>query len=159
MKWREPWAVSIKQQPRFNLLSRDVLKSALVCGAMFAGSLIVVGLVEDFSIQLERASRILWIAPAFGVLVTVFYYAINWLSPRKIYSGRLGIVIEKGTEHSIIPWRVIEHYAFVRCDGFDVLRLTDKVGDSLELFLSEKVNSHEVERELLEKTREHPDIP
>lgn len=156
MKWREPWAISIRQQARFNPLGRGVLKSALVWSAMFAGLAIMVNLGEDLSVQMERLSR-LWFAPAIGVPLALLVYAAGWLSPRRIESGPNGIVIVKGQELDLIPWRAIENYAFGRSDGRDILAITHSGGGSHVLFLSDKVHPKEVERELMKETGKQPD--
>jgi hypothetical protein len=151
MKWREPWAVSLEQQPRFNLLGRGVLKSALTWSAVLAVLIIVRSLGEDLPVQLERLSR-LWVAPAVGVPLAALLYVVEWLSPRKVDSGPKGIVVSKGERMSLIPWEVIAKYAFVESGGLRGLRLTDKDGGSLTLFLPDKVRLDEVERELVERT-------
>ena len=155
MKWREPWSVSIKQQARFNVLGRDVLKSAVLWSAMFVGLAIVVNLGEDVSVQLERLSR-LWFAPAIGVPLAVFIYAANWISPRKIDSGPNGIVVVKGQNISLIPWGAIEQYMLGREGGLNLLHITDNGGVGHRLFLSDKVHPKDVERELVKQTGKHP---
>jgi hypothetical protein len=155
MKWREPWSVSIKQQARFNLLERHVLKSAVLWSAMFAVIAVVANLGEDVSVQLERLHR-LWFAPALGFPLAVFIYAVNWISPRQIDSGPNGIVVVKGQSISLIPWGAIEHYTLGREGGFNVLHVTDTDGGGHRLFLSAKVHPKEVERELVKHTGKHP---
>ena len=155
MKWREPWSISIKQQPRFSLIGRDVLKGALIWSALFAGLALIVNLGEDLNVQLERASH-LWFAPALGVPLAVLLYVMGWLSPRQISSGPNGIVVVKGELISLIPWHAIKHYAFSRNAGLNVLHLTDVGGGSHMLFLSDKVHPKEVERELVKETGKHP---
>ena len=155
MKWREPWAVSLRQQARFNVLGRDVLKSAVLWSSMFVGLAIVVNLGEDWSVQLERLSR-LWFAPAVGVPLAMFIYAANWISPRQIDSGPNGIVIVKGQYISLIPWGAIEHYAFSREGGLNLVNITGTDGVDHKLFLPDKVHPKEVERELVKRTGKPP---
>ena len=155
MKWREPWSVSLKQQARFNLLQRDVLKSALLWSAMLAGIAVVANLGEDASVQFERLSR-LWFAPAIGFPLAVFIYAVNWISPRQVDSGPNGIVVSKGQSLSIIPWGAIEQFSLDRASGVNVLHLADTAGGTHTLYISAKVHPKEVERELMKRTGRRP---
>ncbi len=155
MKWREPWAVSLKQQQRFNLLGKEVLRGALLWTAVLAAVGLLANLGEAFSVQLERASN-LWIAPAIGVPLALFIYVSGWLSPRQVDSGPNGIVIVKGDQICLIHWQAIESYSLVRDAGHNVLSVTDQWGNGHTLFLSDKVHPKEVERELVKMTGKHP---
>ena len=155
MKWREPWAVSLKQQRPFNLFSREVLKGMAIWTTVLAAVGLVANLGEGPSTQLERVAN-LWIAPAIGVPLAVFIYVTGWLSPRSVDSGPKGIVVVKGDQITLVPWQAIESYAFARSDGHNVLQISDHSGGSHLLYLADKVHPKEVERELVEMIGKHP---
>ena len=155
MKWREPWAVSLKQQRPFNLFGRKALKGMAVWTAVLAAVGLIANLGEDLPTQLDRAAN-LWIAPAIGVPLAVFIYVTGWLSPRSIDSGPNGIVVVKGDQIALVPWPGIESYGFARSGGHNVLHIEDQWGGGHSLYLSDKVHPKEVERELVKMTGKHP---
>ncbi len=155
MKWREPWLISLKQQRRFNLLSREALTGMAVWTAVMAAAGVVANLAEDLSVQLERLSN-LWIAPTIGVPLAIVLYVIRWLSPRSIDSGPNGIVVVKADQIVLIPWRAIEMYGFSIGGSHNSLDIKDQWGVSHSLYLADSVDPGEVERELVKMTAKHP---
>ena len=155
MKWREPWKVSLKQQPRFNLLGRDVLRSAATWTAVLVVVCLLASLGEARSVQVERLAN-LWIAPLLGIPLASILYVIRWLSPRKVDSGPRGIVISKSDHLGLVPWIAIQSYGFTRSAGHDVVHITDQVGNTITLFLADNMHPKEVESELVKMTGKHP---
>ncbi|MGY1521240.1 hypothetical protein [Luteimonas sp. A482] len=157
MKWREPWSVSLKQQQRFNLFGKEMLRGAILWTAILVAVGLLANLGEDIATQLERTSR-LWIAPAIGVPLGLLIYVTGWLSPRQIDSGPNGIVIVKGDQISLIYWPAIESYMLGRDSGHNVLHIADESGGRHTLFLADKVQPQEVERELVRMTGKHGEL-
>lgn len=155
MKWREPWAASLKQQSPFNLFSRQVLKAIVAWTAVLVAVGLIAVLGGDRGTQVERAAN-LWIAPALGVPLALFIGIAGWLSPRSIDSGPNGILVTKGDRSTLIPWQAIETYGFARNGGHHVLHIEDRRGNRHSLYLAGKVHPPEVERELVRMARKHP---
>lgn len=155
MKWREPWAISLKQQRPFGLFNREVLKEMVVWTGVLAAMGLIANLGEDLVTQLERTAN-LWIAPALGVPLAILIYITRWLSPRGIDSGPNGIVVAKGDQITLIPWGAIVSYGFARSVRHTILHIEDKRGGSHSLYLADAVNPQEVERELVKMVGKKP---
>jgi len=155
VKWREPWAISLKQQRPFNLFGREVLLGILTWTVSLAllGVLLIV--VSERSIPVERVAN-LWIAPAVGIPLAIFIYVTGWLSPRCIDSGPNGIVLTKAGQMTLIPWRAIYSYSFDRIGSHSTLHIEDGDGGRYCLYLADRVLPSEVERELIRMTGKHP---
>ena len=157
MKWREPWAVSLKQQRPFNLFGREVLVGVATWTVVLALLGIVLHVVSERSIQIERIAN-LWVAPAVGVPLAVFIYVIGWLSPRCVDSGPNGIVVTKAGQLTLIPWGSIRSYEISHSDGHNLLQLECRDGSSHRLHLADSVLPSGVERELIAMAEKHPNI-
>jgi hypothetical protein len=154
MKWREPWKFSLGQQQPFNPFSRSVLKDAVLWSAVLLAMMLLSTLGQDGAVQLERAFR-LWLAPVLGGSLALLIYAVRWLSPRMVASGPSGLVISKGDQLVLIPWRAIDHYAFQRMAGANALVLVDTLGHTHMLALAQSIHPDDVERELVRVAGKH----
>ena len=155
MKWREPWGVSIKQQPRFNPFGKAGLKDFLLWSLVLAAIMLLSSLGESAAVWAERAGR-LWLAPALGGILAIILYTVRWLSPRKIDSGPNGIVVCKSDQMLLIPWGAIARYGFSSVTGSSALQITDCSGGTHSLLLPSDVSRGEIERELVENTGQRP---
>ena len=157
MKWREPWLLGLRHQPRFNPFQWEVLKSALVCSGIFAVLVVVTVLTRERSASDIALSLAICVGmgPAIALLTYIFY----WLSPRKVDHGPNGIVIIKGESILLLPWQAIASYGFVTVEGEGALSLRDHAGVDHRVFLSDRINRTVIERTLRERTGLAPGLP
>lgn len=153
MKWREPWGVSLRHQPRFNVFGKPVLKTFLSFILVLTALGIVVSFGKDTAGQLENLmvmpSVILLIA---GVLA-LFIRLTTWLSPKTIEFGPGGLVVRKAEDVMLIPWGAVAERAFVTIGGELALQLVDGSGASVRLFFASNVSRADIEREIEQHMR------
>lgn len=90
-----------------------------------------------------------WVAPVFGIGLTLLLSIIHWLSPLKVDSGPRGIVRSKGDSLALVPWQSIRSYRIYEIKGERVLELSVTYTTEPERFyLAEKVDLQAVEQEL-----------
>ncbi|HDS1039240.1 TPA: hypothetical protein QDZ42_002259 [Stenotrophomonas maltophilia] len=157
MKWREPWLLGLRHQPRFNPFHWGVLKTALGVSGSFA----VLGAVTLLTRERSASDIALSLAICVGMgpAIALLAYTLNWLSPRKIDHGPNGIVINKGESILLLPWQAIASYGFVTVEGEGALSLRDHAGVDHRVFLSDRISRTVIERTLREHTGLVPGLP
>ncbi|HYQ25454.1 hypothetical protein [Stenotrophomonas sp.] len=157
MKWREPWLLGLRHQPRFNPFQWQVLKTALVLSGMFAVLVAVTAFTQERSAGDIALSLAICVGSGLAMaLLTYFFY---WLSPRTVTHGPNGIVIIKGESTLLLPWQAIAGYAFVSVEGEGALSLHDHAGVDHRVFLSDRITRTVIERTLREHTGLVPGLP
>ncbi|MGN6829975.1 hypothetical protein [Paucibacter sp. M5-1] len=90
-----------------------------------------------------------WVAPTFGIGLTLLLSVIHWFSPLTVDSGPRGIVRSKGDALGLVPWRSIRSYRIYELEGERVLELSVTYSTELERFyLAEKVDATAILQEL-----------
>jgi len=150
MKWREPWLLGLRHQPRFNPFQWEVLRTALMVSGAFAVLAGVTLLTRERSASDITLS--LAICVGMGPAIALLAYTLNWLSPRTVDHGPNGIVINKGENILLLPWQAIASYGFVTVEGEGALSLRDHAGVDHRVFLSGRIDRTVIERTLREHT-------
>ena len=153
MKWREPWARSLKEQPPYNLLGRGPLREFVVWLLVFSVIFLVAALEDGSAPGLE--SRI-WYVPALAAGLAAALYSIRWLSPRSIDSGPRGIVVTKADRHTLVPWSAIASFDVFREPEFNMLSLSLKSGSCFRIIVPKSIDTCAVEEEINEMVSKEP---
>ncbi len=147
MKWREPWRNTLRRQEPWRLFTRAHLLSVAIWTAFLLG----LAAFSTYSTEtpLANFAARAWVAPLFGIFLTLVPSFGHWLCPLSVSSGPAGIVRSKGEVHALIPWNTIRSYQFVDLEGERILELeVDYSFVPEQLYLSPKVDVATIELEL-----------
>jgi hypothetical protein len=147
MKWREPWRQTLRRQEPWKLATWNHSRNAMIWTAVML-AVVGMGAYASGSPTSDLIGRV-WIAPVFGVVLTLLLSIGHWLSPLKVDSGPNGIVRSKGEALALVPWKSIRSYRIYELEGERVLELSVTYTTEPERFyLAEKVDAQAVEKEL-----------
>lgn len=152
MKWREPWRVSLRHQPRFNPLDKAVRKQFLWFAFTFTVLFVILSWGKDaagWREQLKLLPLVMLLMPA---VLALLVRGVTWMSRRQISSGPGGLLVRKAEDVIVIPWEAITAYGFVSVEGDAALVIVDGMGAQFPLFMPTDVSRAAIERELREKT-------
>ena len=147
MKWREPWRNTLRRQEPWKLATWTHCRTAMLWTVV----LFVLGGLRAFTsdTSLSDFTTRFWVAPSFGIGLTLLISGIHWLSPLKVDSGPRGIVRSKGDELALVPWQSIRSYRIYELEGERVLELSVTYTTELERFyLAENVDATTILQEL-----------
>ncbi len=147
MKWREPWRSTLRRQEPWKLATWAHFRTAMIWTVV----LFAIGGLRVFTSDTPLSDLIVrsWVAPAFGIGLTLLLSVVHWLSPLKVDSGPRGIVRSKGDEIALVPWESIRTYRIIELEGERILELSVTYTAELERFyLAEKVDATTILQEL-----------
>jgi hypothetical protein len=148
MKWREPWRSTIRRQDPWTPFTRVNLRNSLIWTAL----LLAVGGLRAYAsdVPLNDFLSRMWVAPAFGAMLTLVLSIGHWLGPLSVDSGPNGIVRSKAGALALIPWKSIQSYRICEHQGERVLELAVSYNSERErLYLAKWVDTKAIERELI----------
>ena len=144
MKWSEPWKISIREQDKYNIFSKQILLSCIRWVCFFLLFMVLIS-----AIQLKFHFNSFLYAPILGVCLALFLYTVTWASPLKVSSGPNGIVLDKGDRLGIIHWEKIDGYKIEVSEKFNKLTLIiENTPDKRGLFLPKKIDIESIKKEI-----------